>query len=207
MEGLLIAFCGLDGSGKTTQISMLTDWFKHKQTKVLNTKQPTDYYRKDPRVRDYLDNGICPDMEALAMLAAADRKWHLKAEIEPALKKGIHVITDRYLYSSIAFFKARGIEPNLIKKLNYGVRRPDVIFFLDINPELTLQRISERDGSRTKYEERSVDIFIKVRDAFLQDALPEEAFILNAAEPPLRIHEKIVNTVKQKMTGGVISGF
>ncbi|MDT2882714.1 dTMP kinase, partial [Lactococcus lactis] len=58
MKNLLIVFEGLDGSGKTTQIDKLHQWFENKKLKVFTTKQPTDYYRNDKRVRDYLDNGI-----------------------------------------------------------------------------------------------------------------------------------------------------
>lgn len=97
MKGLLIAVCGLDGSGKSTQIQKLENWFRNQQLPTLLTKQPTDYYRQDLRVREYLDNGQCGSMEALAMLAATDRIWHIKTLIEPSLKGGVSVISDRYL--------------------------------------------------------------------------------------------------------------
>lgn len=196
MDGLLIAICGLDGSGKTTQITNLANWFKEQEMNYLVTKQPTDTYRNDSRVRAYLDNGECPDMEILAMLSAADRKWHLKTEIEPLLEKGTHVISDRYLYSAIAFFNARGLDVNFIKQLNQDTREPDLIIFIDVEPSISLKRISIRDDNKLKFEERSEDIFIKVRDAFLKYALPKKTIIIDGTLDPSIIHEKIRNEVE-----------
>lgn len=196
MEGLLIAICGLDGAGKTTQITLLSKWFEKKNMLFKTTKQPTDTYRNDSRVRDYLDNGECPDMKALAMLAAADRKWHIKTVIEPNLNKGIHVITDRYLYSSIAFFNARGLNPNLITELNRDVRKPDITIYIDVEPTVSLERISFRDGNKLKYEERSADIFIKVRNSFLNKSLPKDAIIVDGTLSQDFIHERICSEVE-----------
>src|SRR5206468_10211269 len=151
MRGLLIAVCGLDGSGKTTQINMLKEWFDREKKPVFLTRQPSNFYREDLRVRDYLDNGNCPDMEILAMLAAADRRWQMATEIEPAIENGKTIVTDRYLYSSLAYFNARGLNPEYVKSLNGDLRIPDVTLFLDIDPETTLNRVKLR-----RSEERRV---------------------------------------------------
>lgn len=207
MKGLLIAVCGLDGSGKTTQISLLAEWLSNQNNNYILTKQPTDIYRQDPRVRAYLDHGECPDMESLALLAAADRKWHLKTKIEPSLEQGIHVITDRYLYSSIAFFKARGLEAEYIKQLNDKVLEPDITIYIDVEPAICLERISQRDGKSLKFEERSTNIFNKVRKAFLEEALPKNVLIIDGTMDANIIHQKIcleVESVLKKKEGDLI---
>lgn len=192
MKGLLIAVCGLDGSGKSTQIQKLENWFRNQQLPTLLTKQPTDYYRQDLRVREYLDNGQCGSMEALAMLVAADRIWHIKTLIEPSLKGGVSVISDRYLFSSLAYFSARGLDVQYVKQLNNGTLIPDLTVFLDVEPEILLQRISIRDGKTTKFEEREPTMFTKVREAFLNEVLPSNALIIDGTLSEEEIHKIII---------------
>lgn len=192
MKGLLIAVCGLDGSGKSTQIQKLENWFRNQQLPTLLTKQPTDYYRQDLRVREYLDNGQCRSMEALAMLAAADRLWHIKTLIEPSLNEGVSVISDRYLFSSLAYFSARGLDVQYVKQLNNGTLIPDLTVFLDVEPKILLQRISIRDGKTTKFEEREPTMFTKVREAFLNEALPSNALIIDGTLSEEEIHKIII---------------
>ena len=193
MSGLLIAMCGLDGAGKTTQIGMLTKWLKHNNLQLYNTKQPTDQYRNDPRVRSYLDNGQVHDMRVIAMLSAADRITHMY-DLEQRLDSGVHIISDRYIYSSYAYFKVRGMDINDIKNLYGSIRKPDLTVFLDIKPEITIKRIQARDG-HLKYEEKDPSIFINVREAF-RTVLPEDALIIDGERDPQDIHSEIVLNVK-----------
>lgn len=193
-KGLLIAVCGLDGSGKTTQITMLAQSLKNRNIPITLTKQPSDYYRQDSRVRSYLDEGICPNMEALGMLAAADRKWHLSTIILPNLEQGINVITDRYLYSSLAFFKVRGLDLEYIHTLNKGVPEPDLTIFIDLLPEMSLERVIQRDGAAIKFEERDPSMFESIREAFLE-VLPTNTLIINGALPKEIIHQQIIDKV------------
>ncbi|SFE80956.1 dTMP kinase [Paenibacillus algorifonticola] len=193
MSGLLIAMCGLDGAGKTTQIGMLTKWFEHNNVQLYNTKQPTDQYRNDPRVRSYLDNGHVHDMRVIAMLSAADRITHMY-DLEQRLDAGIHIISDRYIYSSYAYFKVRGMDINDIKNLYGSIRKPDLTVFLDIKPEITIKRIQARDG-HLKYEEKDPSIFMNVREAF-RTVLPEDALIIDGERDPQDIHSEIVLNVK-----------
>lgn len=198
MRGILVAICGLDGSGKTTQIGKLNDWFEKENKPHLLTRQPSDYYRQDERVRNYLDNGVCPDMNALALLAAADRRWHLATLVEPSIKEGISVITDRYLYSSLAYFKFRGLETDYVKYLNGEIRIPDVTVFLDLDPEITLNRIIKRDGKLVKYEERDSSMFKKIR-LFFKEVLPEDALIIDGTLDSEQIHKTIVEEINRKI--------
>ncbi|MED4129454.1 dTMP kinase [Shouchella miscanthi] len=202
MNGLLIAVCGLDGSGKTTQINLLKDWLEGLDQKVILTKQPTDNYRNDTRVRLYLDNGKCISMEGLAKLAAADRHLHVEEVIKPNLNEGGIVISDRYLYSSIAFFAARGLEVEYIKKLNSGVKTPDLTIYLDIKPDESLERVMMRDGENLKFEEQDDSVFKKVRHFFIEEALPKDALILDASNSKEIIHEEICRSVKKLLERG-----
>ncbi|WP_224768129.1 dTMP kinase [Metabacillus idriensis] len=199
MNGLLVAICGLDGSGKTTQIKLLEDWFSQKRLLCLLTKQPTNHYRQDERVRKYLDFGECTDMKVLALLSAADRRWHLSNLIEPTLEKGTSVITDRYIYSSLAYFKVRGLDPSYVKSVNGDIREPDLTVFLDVDPSVSLSRVQKRDGSLTKYEERTPNMFHDIKNAF-KEVLPENALIVDGALDVDVIHKLIISRIEEKLT-------
>ena len=85
-NGRLIAFCGIDGCGKTTQLKLAEKWLLDRGYSVLATKQPSDFYRKHPAVRNFFRTNL-PEggMESLVMLSALDRQFHLRTVIEPAL--------------------------------------------------------------------------------------------------------------------------
>lgn len=198
MRGLFVAVCGLDGAGKTTQIRLLHNWYEEMGISCELTKQPTDFYRQDERVRDYLDKGQCSDMSVLALLAAADRRWHLSTIIEPTLAQGKSIISDRYLYSSLAYFKVRGISPDFVKMINGNIRIPDLTIFLDLDASTTLSRVKERDKKLTKYEEREPRMFLEIRDAF-KEVLPKDALIIDGTLDREEIHKIIINRVQEKL--------
>ena len=111
-NGLLITFCGLDGCGKTTMIQHLVSDLETQHIEVFLTKQPTDFVRKSDIFRTYMDS---PDHNAfdyrsLSLLAASDRVQHSNRIIEPEMKDGNIVISDRYFYSCLANLRARGFE-------------------------------------------------------------------------------------------------
>lgn len=194
MKGSLIVFCGIDGSGKTTQQQMLVQRMAEKDMPVLATRQPTDFYRKDTRVRPFLDHGDVKDMKILALLSAADRRWHQAHEILPALEKGIHVVCDRYIYSALAYFSVRGLDPSYIWSINEPIIPPDALFFLDVEPSLARRRVSSRDGAIIKYEEQDESRLDKIREAFYR-VLPDRATILDGTTPPEVLHQQIAQRI------------
>ncbi|MDE0603163.1 MAG: dTMP kinase [bacterium] len=170
---MLIAFCGLDGAGKSTQIKRINTWLKGQGRSVLVTKQPTDWYRNDPVVRTYLDTGegrgdTTKEAE-LALFAASDRMRNIRLEIEPALARGDIVLCDRYVYSSYVYFECRvdAAFRRWVENLNSFVPIPDLAFFLDVTPETALARVISRDGAASKYEETRLDLLIAARQLFL----------------------------------------
>ena len=170
---MLIAFCGIDGAGKTTQIEKTKMWLEERQLAVTVTRQPTDWYRDEPFVRNYLDTGEGRGqgrIEAeLALFSACDRMRNLRIEIEPALARGDIVLSDRYVYSSFAYFECR-VDAEFrrwVESLNSFVPEPDLAFYLDVPPEVSLVRISSRDGVAAKYEEQQLEILAAVRQLFL----------------------------------------
>ncbi|GCD20791.1 dTMP kinase [Cellulomonas algicola] len=168
-RGRLVAVCGIDGSGKTTQIERVVDHLRAQGRDVVATRQPTDRYRQDATVRAALDlrlelAQISPE---LALFAAFDRLRHLREVVEPALAAGSWVVTDRYVYSSYAYFLSRGIaEVDWLTAINRHAPRPDLTVVVDVPPELAAVRIVARDGSSRKREELDLDRMQTVRAAF-----------------------------------------
>ena len=136
-DGFLITFCGLDGCGKTTMMNRLIAKLENTHG-IFVTKQPTDAVRNSPIFRTYMD---CPDHDAfdyrsLSLLAASDRLQHVNKVIEPEMKKGKIVLSDRYFYSCLANLRARGFEKDeWIYEIARSVIKPDIAFFFDIPVE------------------------------------------------------------------------
>ena len=91
-RGTLITFCGLDGSGKTTQINRLMSYLREKGYDVFITKQPTEFVRKSEIFRNYMDtdNHNNFDYRALSLLCAADRVQHSNRIIAEKLKEDVY---------------------------------------------------------------------------------------------------------------------
>lgn len=152
--GCLITFCGLDGSGKSTMIRMLTGELLSWDHQILLTKQPTDAMRRSEIFRTFMD---CPDhsqydYRSLSLMAAADRMQHVSRVIMPALKEGKTVVSDRYFYSCLANLRARGYgEDTWIYDIVRHIPKPDYAFFLDVPVETAVRRVRERPAERDRY--------------------------------------------------------
>ncbi|MBD9490498.1 dTMP kinase [Ensifer sp. ENS11] len=165
--GRLIALEGFDGAGKSTQIEFLKQRLMGLGHDVVLTRQPSDWYRQSELVRSFLDNGGTPEtVRALALFAAADRIRHCSEVIAPALARGATVISDRYVFSSVAFFWDRGLDPEFILAINAGIPRPDCAIYLDIEAHLVRERLRARDGDNLKHEENSIDTINRVMNNF-----------------------------------------
>ncbi|QEE08934.1 thymidylate kinase [Bartonella kosoyi] len=102
--GSFVALCGFDGSGKTTQTKEISRHYSQEKH-IIQTFQPSNWYRNNPEVRNYLESGKQIDPLLLALLAATDRRKHTLEIIEPSLTSSKNLlISDRYVYSSLAYF-------------------------------------------------------------------------------------------------------
>lgn len=146
-DGLFVAFEGLDGSGSSTQVELLV--------KKLNTLGFSAYGTKEPTnniigglIRGALTHEWKPSSECLQLLYTADRAHHLNREVIPLIKKGNIVVTDRYLFSTIAFGSI-DLDKKWLVALNDNFIIPDITFFIKVSPKICLQRIEK---SRSKFE-------------------------------------------------------
>ena len=184
--GALITFCGLDGSGKTTMMKKLIADLE-KEHNLFVTKQPTGAVRSSVIFRTYMD---CPDHDAfdyrsLSLLAASDRIQHVNKVIEPELKKGHIVLSDRYYYSCLANLRARGFRRDRwIYEIAKSVIRPDLAFFFDLPAEEAIARVRRRPEEKDRYIDTElqyrlrreyIDICIANRGILIPTTLSEHA--------------------------------
>jgi len=162
---LLIAIEGIDGAGKTTQAKRLVRWLKSEGVNACYTSEPTNsalgrLIKKRLRSKD-------SDHRLDALLFAADRLEHYYGFIEPRIRKGQVVVSDRYVYSSIAYQGALTGDVDWVCAINKWAPAPDVAIYIDISPEVGLARLSSRKISeKTKYER--METLSRVRELYLK---------------------------------------
>lgn len=195
-SGKLIAICGIDGSGKSTQQDLLVRALGALGIETHATRQPSNWYRGLPWVRAYLDHGRneCSPA-ALALLAAADRLIHCETEIGPRIESGHWVVSDRYVYSSYALFRMRGVPEEFVRAINSRVPAPDAGILLVIDPEEAHRRLYQRESGRVKYEERNVSLLRKAQDELLA-VWPKEFLVADASIEKERLAGEILEYLK-----------
>lgn len=137
--GLFIAFEGLDGSGSSTQVGLLTGRLKDDGYPAFETKEPTNNIIGG-LIRGQLTHDWTSSMECLQLLFAADRAHHLHREISPGLKEKKIIITDRYFFSTIAFGSLE-IDKKWLMSLNEKFILPDITFLIKVPPKECVKRM------------------------------------------------------------------
>jgi dTMP kinase len=194
MEGKFIVFEGIDKSGKETQAKMLYDYLHNKGIPVTYTEEPSPKNAIGRLIKKWLvGQATVTSGDAVTLLYTADRYEHLKNVIIPALNVGKNVICDRFFYSTIAYESAIfGINKEWIKSIHRDVRKPDVVIFIDIDPEISLKR--ERAAPNDRLEK--VDLLKKVRETYKKMVEEERFFVVNgdrAKEDVFRDVQLVVN--------------
>jgi dTMP kinase len=153
-RGLLVAFEGPDGSGKTTQRKLFKSWLKSQGLDVVTTKwnsspliKPLVKVRKG--VRALSPNEFC-------LLHAADFRHRLETEVLPALWQGKTVVADRYLFTGLARDAARGLPFDWLLHVYAPILWPDLVFYFAVSPETSGMRIAST--REPKYYEAGQDI-------------------------------------------------
>jgi dTMP kinase len=207
--GLLIAFEGGEGSGKTTQARLVSIWLRELGFDVETTHEPGATkigMRLRALLLDTSSTGMSPQAEAL--MYAADRAEHVTSVIEPALDRGAIVITDRYVDSSLAYQGwGRSLPVEEIARFNWwatGGRTPDLTILLDMDP---LAGLNRRTRSADRLEAEPAEFHLRVRSGFLALAAaePNRYLVLDAARPPTEITRDIQDRIRELLPDPVPS--
>ncbi|MCI5211986.1 MAG: dTMP kinase [Candidatus Electrothrix sp. ATG2] len=195
-KGKLIAFEGIDGTGKSTQLQLLADFLTGNGLSVTTTYEPTDS-RYGRRIRElYQDRSSCTPEEELNLFID-DRRLHVNEVIEPGLVAGKIIMTDRYYYSTAAYQGAAGMDPADIFARNSFAPVPDLVLLLTMDPEISIARIREGRGEELNDFEQ-LDQLCKVADHFAAFNDPCITRI-DAAQTPEQVQEAIRKTVRARL--------
>jgi dTMP kinase len=141
--GKFIAIEGLDGSGTTSQVQRLSEYFYREKIPALFTQEPTNNVIGGV-ARGCLTGDLkIPSAAGLQLLFAADRANHLEKEIIPSLSKGTNVITKRYFLSSIAYGSVLINDQDWLWKINDQFLMPDLTILLKISAKTRIERIGQ----------------------------------------------------------------
>lgn len=170
-KGIFITFEGPDGSGKTTQISILKDKFITQNYDVLLSREPGGT-KISEKIRDILLDKDNMEMsaETEALLYAASRAQHVNQVIKPALAEGKIVICDRYLHSSLAY---QGYGRELGKKIIMDINAsavdntmPDISFFILLSAEKSKERLKNSEQELDRLEVEKLAFFKRISNAY-----------------------------------------
>ena len=198
MSGLFITMEGTDGSGKSTQISMLKTYLENKGYDVVFVREPGGTKIGEKIRKIILDNENDEmDYMAEALLYAASRAQLVNQIILPALKKGSIVLCDRFVDSSIVY---QGIgrelgEPN-VAKINYiatGGLKPDITILLNISPDKAIER-KKQQKELDRLEQQKYSFYKKVYSAYINLAKKNRNRIklIDASKDIQTIHNNII---------------
>lgn len=199
--GVFVSFEGGDGSGKTTQIGLLGDWFTRLGHEVVVTREPGGT-TLGAELRRLVLHGedMAPRTEAL--LYAADRAHHVSTVVRPALARGAVVVTDRYLDSSVAYQAGgRELGADEVENLSLwatGGLLPHVTVLLDLDPAVGVARVP---GGLDRLERAGAEFHERTREAYLARAAahPERIAVVDASLPVEDVHALVVAAVAEKL--------
>ena len=201
-KGIFIAFEGIDGSGKSTQIQLLNEKIKEKGIRCYQTCEPSSG-PIGSLTRQILTGRIKTDNRVIAAMFAADRLDHLLNDVDgiaTKVEEGIAEITDRYYFSSYAYHSV-DVPMDWVIKTNEEsakVLRPDINIFIDIDADTAMERITKNRFHTELFEKKSR--LEKVRENYLKafDMLggEENILIVDGTKTPEEIAEEIWKQVE-----------
>jgi len=199
-KGVFITFEGADGSGKSTQMNLLKNYFDKHNVNYIFTRDPggTELGALLRNILLNYEGNIFPTCELFLYLA--DRAQHVDEKIIPALKEGKIVLCDRYIDSTAAYQGyARGLDINQIKLLNDIATHflcPDVTFLFDIDTDVAMKRLG---GNRDRLESETKEFHQKVRQGYLEIAAnnPDRIKVIDANRTVEQIFQELLTEISK----------
>ena len=189
-RGKFITLEGMDGAGKSTHIPNIIAALKTRGVEVVSTREPGGTRLGEQLRALLLHDTMHPETETLLMFAA--RREHIANVIEPALKRGAYVLSDRFTDATYAYqCGAKGVASTKIKQLEKWVQgnmQPDMTLLFDVPVAISMKRLSSA-REPDKFEREDAKFFEKLRQAYLT----------RAKENPARFHVIDANQALEKV--------
>lgn len=200
-EGAFIVFEGIDGSGKSTQISLLNKKLAEYNIKCYTTMEPTDS-PFGSLIHQIMIGRIKTDNKVIAAMFVADRLDHLINDVNGIVHKireGTTVISDRYYFSSYAYHSIDMPMEDVINanEVNGKILRPTVNIFIDTSPDIAIERIIKNRYNQELFEKKSrlIQVREKYMEAFEKRKDIENIIIIDGNRSVDEIAEDVWNSV------------
>ena len=218
MQGRLIVFEGVEGSGKTTQMRRSQQWLQASQwfqSLSLQRSAPSILVTREPGGTElglelrqlllgYQGQELIQDRAEL-LLYAADRAQHVEGYLKPQLAQGAIILCDRYTDSTVAYQGyGRGLDLGLINQLNQaatGGLESDLTLWLDVDAEVGLARMRQR-GQADRMEQANLAFHQRVQQGFqaLYHQYPERIVRIDASQDEATVAQQIQQVLSQRLT-------
>lgn len=214
-DGLLIVVEGTDGSGKSTQVNMLSKYVQDKcfgcAVSQWKTSRLISGVINEAKERNMLNT------TTFSLLYAADYTDRLENEIIPALKAGFVVLMDRYVYTAFVRDSVRGHDINWVKELYSFAPKPDLVFYLNVAPDILIKRLIAKNGALDYFESgRDIGLSTDIYNSFeiyqkrcldeYKKLKKEYNFIeLDGAKSQEEIHKEIISKVEPLLETALIN--
>lgn len=201
MRGIFITLEGGEGSGKSTAINGIKEYYEALGRNVVLTREPGGIKIAEEIRSIILDiENTAMTKETETLLYAAARMQHLSEKVIPALERGDVVICDRYIDSSFVYQGfARGVGIERVKGANVFAldHMPDVTFFLDVRPEVGLERIKGR-GKLDRLDLESIEFHNGVYNGYLRlcEMFKDRIVRINGEQEPVKVISDITDVLK-----------
>ena len=209
--GKLFIVEGVDGSGKSTQISLLRKWLEAEGYSVFFTEWNSSELVKETTREGKKKNLLTPT--TFSLLHATDFADRLNYQIIPPLKAGMIVLADRYAYTAFARDVVRGVHPDWVRNLYSFSVKPDISFYFDVPIQVACERILS-NRAEIKFHEAGMDLGLSsdTRESFkiFQSKIMDQykkmvdEFSLTPIDATEDIHEQqdiVRDAVKEKLKG------
>lgn len=193
-RGVFICIEGIDASGKSTQARWLVRNLRRRGFDAIYTTEPSKG-EVGSFIRRYVlqrEKRVPAVVEAL--LFAVDRVDHVESKIEPALESSKIVVSDRYVYSSLAYQGAEGLDIGWIKQVNRMALQPDLAIYIDVPPEIVFKRMRRRRSVMETLENQR-----RVREIYMKLVREGHLVLIDGNRPAREVTQNILAVVLKRL--------